>query len=134
VLSGLSDGDTVVASGQFLIDSEASLKSVLPRLEGGSASGATGLASTTGSAPASAPAAILTYETMGKVEKVTPKDITFSHQPVPALGWGAMTMSFNKPAPSAFPDVKAGETVHFVFRQTDDGYQLTKVEPVGGAR
>src|SRR5579864_522085 len=35
VLGGLSDGDTVVASGQFLIDSEASLKSVLPRLEGG---------------------------------------------------------------------------------------------------
>ena len=71
---------------------------------------------------------------MGKVEKVTPKDITFSHQPVPALGWGAMTMAFNKPSANAFPDVKAGETVHFVFRQTDDGYQLTKVEPVGGAR
>lgn len=101
VLSGLNDGDTVVASGQFLIDSEASLKSVLPRLEGGSGASAT--------APASAPvAAAHTYETTGKVEKVTAADITFSHQPVPALGWGAMTMAFNKPAPSAFPDIKAG--------------------------
>ncbi|CAG9232028.1 TPA: efflux RND transporter periplasmic adaptor subunit [Burkholderia vietnamiensis] len=123
VLSGLNDGDTVVASGQFLIDSEASLKSVLPRLEGGTGTGA--------SAPA---AAAQTYETTGKVEKVTAADITFSHQPVPALGWGAMTMAFNKPAPNAFSDVKAGQTVHFVFKQSDDGYQLTKVEPIGGAQ
>lgn len=127
VLSGLNDGDTVVASGQFLIDSEASLKSVLPRLEGGSGASAT--------APASAPVATAqTYETTGKVEKVTAADITFSHQPVPALGWGAMTMAFNKPAPSAFPDIKAGQMVHFVFKQSDEGYQLTKVEPVGGAQ
>jgi membrane fusion protein, copper/silver efflux system len=24
--------------------------------------------------------------------------------------------------------------VHFVFRQSDDGYQLTQVEPVGGTK
>ncbi|MDN7631565.1 efflux RND transporter periplasmic adaptor subunit [Burkholderia cenocepacia] len=127
VLSGLNDGDTVVASGQFLIDSEASLKSVLPRLQNGSGASA--------AASAAAPAATArTYETTGKVEKVTAADITFSHQPVPALGWGAMTMTFNKPAPNAFPDVKAGQTVHFVFKQTDDGYQLTQVEPAGGTQ
>jgi Cu(I)/Ag(I) efflux system membrane fusion protein len=128
VLSGLSDGAQVVASGQFLIDSEASLKSVLPRLEGHAGTGP-------GTpAPASASAATQTYETTGKVEKVTAGDITFSHQPVPALGWGAMTMSFDKPSPAAFPDVKPGQTVHFVFRESNDGYQLTKVEPVGGAQ
>ncbi len=125
VLNGLNEGDTVVASGQFLIDSEASLKSVLPRLQSGAAASATN--------PASA-AATQTYETTGKVEKVTAADITFSHQPVPALGWGAMTMAFNKPAPNAFPDVKAGQTVHFVFKQTDAGYQLTKIEPAGDAK
>ncbi|BCG02374.1 hypothetical protein PPGU19_069420 (plasmid) [Paraburkholderia sp. PGU19] len=128
VLSGLSDGEQVVASGQFLIDSEASLKSVLPRLEGGAG------VSPGVSAPASASAAAQTYETTGKVEKVTPQDITFSHQPVPALNWPAMTMSFSKPAPTAFPDVKAGQTVHFVFSQSGDGYQLEKVEPAGGAQ
>ncbi|MCX4151657.1 MULTISPECIES: efflux RND transporter periplasmic adaptor subunit [Paraburkholderia] len=132
VTGGLVEGQQVVASGQFLIDSEASLKSVLPKLEGAAAPGAG--AST--AAPASSPAATAaqTYETTGKVEKVTPGDITFSHQPVPALGWGAMTMTFGKPSPTAFPDVKSGEAVHFVFRQSDDGYMLTKVEPVGGAK
>ncbi|MGF6754675.1 efflux RND transporter periplasmic adaptor subunit [Paraburkholderia sp. GAS42] len=128
VSSGLTEGQQVVASGQFLIDSEASLKSVLPKLEATAPTGASA------PAPASAAAAPQTYDTTGKVEKVTAGDITFSHQPVPALGWGAMTMSFGKPSPTAFPDVKPGQTVHFVFRQSDDGYQLTRVEPVGGAK
>jgi Cu(I)/Ag(I) efflux system membrane fusion protein len=128
VTSGLDDGETVVASGQFLIDSEASLKSVLPRLEG-----STG-ASADAPAPASTSATVQIYETTGKVEKVTAADITFSHQPVPALSWPAMTMSFSKPAPDAFPDVKPGQTVHFVFRQSDNGYQLTTVEPTGSAK
>ncbi|MDN7176728.1 efflux RND transporter periplasmic adaptor subunit [Caballeronia sp. SEWSISQ10-4 2] len=132
VTSGLTEGQQVVASGQFLIDSEASLKSVLPKLEGSVVPDAG--ASVPVPAAASAAAAALTYETTGKVEKVTPGDITFSHQPVPALGWGAMTMTFGKPAPTAFPDVKAGDAVHFVFKQSDDGYQLTKVEPVGGTK
>jgi membrane fusion protein, copper/silver efflux system len=130
VTSGLTEGQQVVASGQFLIDSEASLTSVLPKLEGSAAPGA----SASAHASASAPAAAQTYETTGKVEKVTASDITFSHQPVPALGWGAMTMTFGKPSPTAFPDVKVGESVHFVFKPSDDGYQLTQVEPAGGTK
>lgn len=127
VSNGLAEGQQVVASGQFLIDSEASLKSVLPKLEASAATGASSPAPATAAAPQ-------TYDTTGKVEQVTAGDITFSHQPVPALGWGAMTMSFGKPSPTAFPDVKPGQTVHFVFRQSGDGYQLTMVEPVGGAK
>ncbi|MBN3830569.1 efflux RND transporter periplasmic adaptor subunit [Burkholderia sp. Ac-20344] len=126
VLGGLNEGDTVVTSGQFLIDSEASLQSVLPRLESGTGA--------SGAAPASTPKAAPTYETTGKVEQVTADDITFSHQPVPALGWGAMTMTFGKPSATAFPDVKPGQTVRFAFMQGDDGYRLTKVEPQGGER
>ncbi|HIC7208212.1 efflux RND transporter periplasmic adaptor subunit [Burkholderia stabilis] len=131
VLGGLNEGDTVVASGQFLIDSEASLKSVLPRLARAAGASAPGTAAAASSSTA---AAALVYETTGKVEKVTADDITFSHQPVPALGWGAMTMAFGKPSAQAFPDVKPGETVRFAFTQTDDGYRLTKVEPQGGER
>ncbi|CAN7688125.1 efflux RND transporter periplasmic adaptor subunit [Caballeronia sp. LjRoot31] len=134
VASGLTEGQQVVASGQFLIDSEASLTSVLPKLEGSAAPGASAPAVAPAAASASTPAVAQTYETTGKVEKVTSSDITFSHQPVPALGWGAMTMTFDKPSPTAFPDVSVGEAVHFVFKQSDDGYQLTKVEPVGGVK
>jgi len=134
VLSGLNDGETVVASGQFLIDSEASLKSVLPRLEGSTGAEARREASASAPAATAAASAAATYETTGKVEHVTAKDITFSHQPVPALGWPAMTMAFGKPASDAFPDVKPGQRAHFAFKQSDDGYTLTKVEPVGGTK
>jgi Cu(I)/Ag(I) efflux system membrane fusion protein len=139
VLGGLNDGDTVVASGQFLIDSEASLKSVLPRIEGASASGpasdaAAPGASASAAASAAAAASTSTYETTGKVEQITSANMTFSHEPIPALGWPAMTMSFSKPAPNAFAEVKVGDTVHFVFKPSGDGYQLTKVEPAGGAK
>jgi membrane fusion protein, copper/silver efflux system len=133
VLSGLNDGETVVASGQFLIDSEASLKSVLPRIAGSKGAETSG-ADASSSSMAPAPLAAGNYETSGKVEHVTAKDITFSHQPVPALGWPAMTMTFSKPTSNAFPDVQPGQTVHFVFKQSDDGYQLTKVEPAGGVK
>jgi Cu(I)/Ag(I) efflux system membrane fusion protein len=50
VKSGLSEGQRVVTSGQFLIDSEASLKSTLSRLE----SGATGDKSPSSGAPVAA--------------------------------------------------------------------------------
>ncbi len=127
ILSGLTDGQQVVASGQFLIDSEASLKSILPKLEGS----ATNSANSPPSASAST-AAVPTYETTGKVEQVTATGIAFSHQPVPALSWPAMTMTFNKPSPAAFPDIKVGQTVRFVFKPSNEGYELTQVEPIAG--
>jgi len=37
ILDGIADGDSVVLSGQFLIDSEASLSGTLSRLQGGGA-------------------------------------------------------------------------------------------------
>lgn len=125
VLEGLNEGDIVVASGQFLLDSEASLKSVLARM----------LPEQQGSAdtkPASAATAI--YSSTGKVEQVTPEDITLSHQPIAALQWPAMTMGFAKPSANAFAGVTAGQTVRFSFRQTPTGYELTDVKPEGGTQ
>lgn len=126
ILSGLNEGQQVVASGQFLIDSEASLKSVLPKLAGNAMPDVSMPPAPT--AETRSPA----YETTGKVEQVAANSITFSHQPVPALSWPAMTMAFNKPAPASFPDVKVGQTVRFVFKQTSDGYQLTDVQQIAG--
>nr|WP_321329776.1 efflux RND transporter periplasmic adaptor subunit [Alcaligenes faecalis] len=126
ILSGLTEGQQVVASGQFLIDSEASLKSVLPKLVGSAANSA--------SLPSTSPSTALapTYETTGKVEQVSATGITFSHQPVPALNWPAMTMAFGKPSAASFPDVTVGQTVRFVFKQSSEGYELTQVESIAG--
>jgi Cu(I)/Ag(I) efflux system membrane fusion protein len=126
ILAGLTEGQTVVASGQFLIDSEASLKAVFPKFAAApQAQEKPGRQSTrTGAAPV--------YRTAGKIEKVTRESLTISHRPVPELKWPAMKMDFAKPDPNAFPDIKAGQYAEFSFTETHDGYKLEDVTQTGG--
>ncbi len=126
VLQGLGEGEQVVASGQFLIDSEARLRSVT----GSMAAPATGPA-----AAASMPVAKASgvHTAQGKVESVEPDGITISHGPVPALKWPAMTMGFGKPDPRAFAEVKKGDTIRFEFKEGGPaGYELVSVQRLGG--
>jgi Cu(I)/Ag(I) efflux system membrane fusion protein len=118
ITNGLTEGDQVVASGQFLIDSEANLKSVLPKLSSAPVSGVTPQPTK--------------YRGTGVVESVSSEGITFSHEPIPTLGWGAMTMEFGKAKPSDFTDIKQGQRATFTFRETENGYVLDDVQPVGG--
>ncbi len=123
VLDGLREGQSVVASGQFLIDSEASLKGVLARLSG-EASGPSA------AQPAATRAASL-HEADGKVKSVSDKEITLSHGPVKSLGWGAMTMPFQLGRPDLATGVKPGDRVHFGFRQGDGGYVIEQLSKTG---
>lgn len=131
VTQGLAEGEQVIASGQFLVDSEARLRSVL-----GNMSAATAAPAAAASAPSAAPAASsAVYIGQGKVESVGPDSITISHGPIPGLQWPGMTMGFGKPGPQAFADVKAGDTVHFEFRKGGPaGHELTAVHRLGSAK
>jgi membrane fusion protein, copper/silver efflux system len=125
VLEGLVEGEQVVASGQFLVDSEARLRSVTGSM-------AAALPAPAASAAAPAPA---TFNAQGKVESVEADGITISHGPIPELKWPAMTMGFSKPDAKAFADVKPGDTVHFEFRKGGPlGYELVAVHRMGGAK
>lgn len=120
VTHGLAEGQKVVTSSQFLIDSEASLKSVLPRLAG--------------SVGTPSPTAAATYHGEGRIEKVEPEGVTISHGPVAALQWPAMTMQFKQPSTGLPAGLEAGERIAFDFIERQGGYQLTKVMPLGGAK
>ncbi len=125
VTSGLREGEQVVASGQFLIDSEAGLRSALGNL-------ATPLAAAASSAAASAPEALHTAE--GSVEQATREALTISHGPVASLQWPAMTMGFAKSNPAAFAGIQRGDRVRFQFKAGGpSGYELVKVEKLAGA-
>ena len=51
--------------------------------------------------------------------------------PIPALKWGAMTMEFKLPPPSAVPrNLEAGDPVSFEFTMGADGPQLTRISPM----
>ncbi|CAN7656004.1 efflux RND transporter periplasmic adaptor subunit [Phenylobacterium sp. LjRoot225] len=119
ILAGLSEGQKVVASGQFLIDSEASLAGLQAQAVG-----------TAPATPPPQPRAAL-YETRGRIESLTADSITLSHEPVPAIGWPAMTMTFKLGSPALAKGAKVGDRVAFGFEQKPDGPVVQRLAPTG---
>jgi Cu(I)/Ag(I) efflux system membrane fusion protein len=80
ILEGLDDGAQVVSSGQFLIDSEASLKAGFARMED--------------PAQQAAPEVIAETEATVNAVDTDARTANVTHEPIPVLGWPAMTMDF----------------------------------------
>ncbi|MEM5426949.1 efflux RND transporter periplasmic adaptor subunit [Cupriavidus oxalaticus] len=125
VISGLRAGQRVVASGQFLIDSDASLRGTLGRM--------------TPASDASAPvAAAKEHEGTGRIESVNADGLTISHGPISSAQWGAMTMDFATQDAALLKGLKPGDRIRFHFRLDQDGVAtLSGVEPAatdGGKR
>ncbi len=114
IRKGLRPGQKVVVSGQFLIDSEASLKATAARLTDAAEEGAEPAGAASGTATA-------VHSGEGRVEKVGKDSITISHGPIPSLHWGPMTMDFRLPREGLPPDVKEGSRVRFAIRPENDG-------------
>jgi Cu(I)/Ag(I) efflux system membrane fusion protein len=92
ILSGLKEGEPVVASGQFLIDSEASLRTALSRLEGEASHKGTGKVTAVDAA-------------RGRIE--------LDHAPIPSLKWPQMTMEFAVKDKAALAGLRTGDAVEF---------------------
>lgn len=120
VLDGLKPGQKVVTSGQFLLDSEASLRGTAARMS---------------TAPATPAMPAAEHEGTGRIEAVNGADsVTISHGPIPSAQWGAMTMDFAAP-PTGLPrGLKAGDNIRFRFHIDSDGVaRLSSVEPAATA-
>ncbi len=122
IRQGLDIGQRVVVSGQFLVDSEASLRGTQARMQPGTADGNTPSAKATDSPQI--------YHAEGVIEEIDGNDVMVSHEPIPALDWPAMTMAFQAPAGGLPEGVRVGNTVHFSFRKSaQDDYVLETVAP-----
>ncbi|MCY1271449.1 Cation efflux system protein CusB [compost metagenome] len=116
ILQGLEAGQQVVASGQFLLDSEASLKGI-------------------GTAIAEAPmqqAPTVLHEAEGQVEAIDNAGVTIAHGPFKTLGMPGMTMTFPLADPALMVGIKAGDRVRFAVRQSDAGLVVERLEKLGG--
>lgn len=117
ILEGIEPGDEVVASGQFLIDSEASLSGIIERLSANRA----GPAANSNMASAT-----------GRVRAInTPPDtISIEHGPVPAMNWPPMRMTFGVRNPAQLRGLQTGDRVQFRFdrRQQGERYVITRIE------
>ncbi|WEF13366.1 efflux RND transporter periplasmic adaptor subunit [Pectobacterium actinidiae] len=117
IIDGLKAGDNVVTSGQFLIDSEASLRSALPQFD-----------AETSANPAT-PTTSVGYHTQGVIRAINGNQATIEHDAVPALNWSPMTMDFTLP-PSGLPQgVGIGSTVRFQFNMDDSGIHVLHFLP-----
>ncbi len=117
VIAGLQAGQRVVRSGQFLIDSEASLRGLEARLNQGTEP---------------APPAPQSHRTDAVINALEGDTVTLTHPPVPSLNWPEMTMDFKLPPRERQPrDLGVGERVQIEFQMQDgDVPQITDLQRV----
>lgn len=116
ILAGLTEGERIVASGQFLIDSEASLASIETRPISGP--------NVPSSQAAQRP---IVHESAGRIELIERGGITISHEPVLAIRWPAMTMRFRVLDSALLRGLKRGQRVRFAFDQPPQGPTLRRI-------
>ena len=127
IRKGLKSGQRVVASGQFLIDSEASLKSTLTRLE-----------SAQGNATNDPPGGGHVGNARINAVDAGAGKIDLSHSPIPSLQWPEMTMGFRVEDKKLLQGLKAGDRIIFEMRgepDKDGNYIITRIQPdFGGGK
>lgn len=104
VIRGLNLNNVIVVSGQFLIDSEASLAGLIERL---------------GRTPTAAKQQSERIQAEGNVKSVDLQQpgLTLSHGPIPAMNYPAMTMEFPVRNPALLRGRKTGERIRFSFQK-----------------
>jgi Cu(I)/Ag(I) efflux system membrane fusion protein len=109
IVAGIAEGDRVVTSSQFLIDSEASLRGSVQRL---------------GSVP-EAPTAEepVTAFGSGWIEEINVADrrMRVSHGPIDELSWPAMNMDFEVGNEVDLQAFEVGQDIRFQLRQAASG-------------
>ncbi|MBK7251498.1 MAG: efflux RND transporter periplasmic adaptor subunit [Gammaproteobacteria bacterium] len=121
VLQGVSPGDRVVVSANFLIDSESQLRAALADMIDPTAE-SHAYGSNTHS-----------YEAEGTLVAVDLQAgrVTLTHDGVPALQWPAMSTDFKFSDPDLVKNIGTGTAVRFAFRAGKPGeYIVTRIEPV----
>jgi Cu(I)/Ag(I) efflux system membrane fusion protein len=119
ILSGLDEGQAIVSSGQFLIDSEASLQGIVARAAG---------------ADAAMTAPLALHEADAVIEGIADGYVTLAHGPFKTLSMGGMTMEFPLANPKLVQGLKIGDRVRVGVRETDDGLLVEKLDKTGGAK
>jgi Cu(I)/Ag(I) efflux system membrane fusion protein len=119
IRKGLQAGDKVVLSGQFLIDSEASLSATVARLEGTQAQG---------------PGKEQTHKGRGTVSELDPAKgrVELDHEPIPSMQWPKMKMGFMVEDKRQLAALKKGDVVEFELRakpDQDGNYVISRIVP-----
>lgn len=118
ILSGLEEGELIVTSAQFLIDSESSKTSDFKRMEGSSAKPA----SMPGDNSATVEGVVNSVDTELRV-------LNISRGPIGKWDRPAATMDFNADPQLDLHILAEGEQILFTFEVTDGEFIVTHIQP-----
>ena len=110
ITDGLEEGQQVVVSGQFLLDSEASLAGL-----------------TAEKAP-QVPPNVALHPSEGQIVELSKQEVTIKHGPFKTLNMPGMTMSFALARPELAQSLKVGDRVQFAVRESDDGLVVERIQ------
>jgi len=127
VLGGVKEGEQVVTSANFLLDSESNLKAAL--------SGMSEKAQSTLSPPLSQREREKTvgHQGQGVLEAINDDGtVSITHEPIKSLGWPGMTMDFALANSSLAAGIKPGSAISFELVERKPGeYVITKMRDIG---
>ena len=114
ITDGLQEGQEVVVSGQFLLDSEASLTGITtqPAVQ----------------MPAAMSAAMPLHASQGEIVELSKTEVAIKHGPFKTLNMPGMTMSFTFARPELAQSLKVGDNVKFSVREADDGLVVERIQ------
>lgn len=129
IVDGLTEGQTIVISAQFLIDSESNLKTALDRLQPPDE------AAMQQDKSATTPAMPKTYSGHGRINEINPNKTTLNitHDPIPSLKWPGMTMDFSVKDPAVLKSLKPSDEINFELTESEKG-DYTIVNITKGAK
>lgn len=126
IKEGLREGEKIVLSGHFLIDSEASLKASLMRMTD---TGTNKEMSSDMSGDMKSSAGSPMIMGVGVIKSVTADQhkLNMQHEPIPAISWPSMTMDFQFKHGVDVSDLKNGDAVQFHLEKGEDGYVISSI-------
>ncbi len=125
ILSGVSEGEIVVTSAQFLIDSEASMKASIARMTDPEPNGAMSDEEMAAMSKSAKGVGVITSL------MIDHGMITLQHEAIESLGWPEMTMDFTTQEGVSLKGLKVGDEVEFELMEMNDKYLISLIRKQG---
>lgn len=123
ILEGVVEGDDIVISGQFLIDSEASMRASLNRMSEPEIVDDQDMSDMQPAVTSN----LVSASGVIKYVKSDERKLNIQHEPITELGWPAMTMDFVLAENVDISDLTVSDNVMFQLEQRDGQYLIISV-------
>ncbi len=133
VLSGVAEGEQVVTSANFLLDSESNLKAALSGMSTPTQQ-SQGEQTAQSKSPSPQKQTTVGHQAQGTLNTINDDGtVSITHQAIPSLKWPGMTMDFALTNSSLVAGIKPGSAISFeIVERTPGEWVITKLQAQHG--